>query len=72
MSSTFQPDLLHGAAGGVVAVHNFAVADGGDDGGDGPDVVVVPGAEQAAADEVVDLALVGRELMPSPARSWWG
>ncbi len=45
----------------VIAVHQLAVADGRDHGGDRPDVVVVPGAQQAAADQVVDLALVRRE-----------
>ena len=54
-------DLLHGAARGVIAVDDGGVANRGDHRGDAPDVVVVPGAEQAAADEVVDLALVGRE-----------
>ncbi len=50
-------DLLDGGAGGVIAVDIGAVGDGGDDGGHRPDVIVVPGAEQAAADEVVDLVL---------------
>ena len=52
-------DLLHGAAGGVIAVDDGVVANRRDHGGDAPDVVVVPGAEQAAADQVVDLALFG-------------
>ena len=57
-------ELLHGAAGGVIAIHEGVVANRRDHRGHGPDVVFVPGAQQAAADEVVDFALVGWE------RSW--
>ena len=64
-------DLLHGAARGVIAVHDGVVADRRDHGGDGPDVVVMPGAEQAAADQIVDLALFGGERAPGRRRWWW-
>ena len=64
-------DLLHRAARGVIAVHDGVIANRGDHGGDAPDVVVVPGAEQAAADQVVDLALFGRERGLAGARWRW-
>src|ERR1019366_4095843 len=53
-------DLLDSGSRGMVAVDDGVVGDGGDYRGDGPDVVVVPGAEQAAADQVVDLVFVRR------------
>ena len=56
----FPAYLLDGGSRGVVAIDDGGIGNRGDDCGHGPDVVFVPGAEQAAADEVVDLAFVGR------------
>ncbi len=62
MSSTFQPTCCTAVPevwyrSGI----RGPLRDGGDHRGDGPDMVVVPGREQAAADEVVDLLLFGRQ-----------
>ncbi len=50
--------LLDGRAGRVITIDALALGDSRDHGGYRPDVVVVPGAEQAPADEVIDLALL--------------
>ena len=45
----------------MIAVDDVAVRNRGDHGCNRPDVVVLPGAEQAPAVQIVDLALVGRQ-----------
>ena len=54
----FPADLLHETAGGVVPVDDVAISNRADDGGHRPDVIVMPGAEQAPANQIVDGALV--------------
>ena len=58
----FPADLLNGFAGGVIAVNQGDVRDCRDDGGNRPDVIVMPAGEEAAADKVIELALVGRQV----------
>ena len=54
--------LLHGRSGGVIVIRHAGIGNRRDDGGHRPDVIVMPRAEQAAADQIVDLALIGREI----------
>jgi hypothetical protein len=60
----FPADLLHRRAAAVIAIDHgravrFRAGDRGDQGGHRPDVIVVPGHQQAAADQVVNLPFVG-------------
>ena len=59
----FPADLFHCRPAAVVAIHDgrairFQRSDRGDERGDRPDMVIVPGHQQAAANQVVQLLLV--------------
>src|SRR6266481_5729040 len=54
----FPSGLFHRGSGGVIAVNNIAVCDAGDHGCDRPDIIIVPRTQQAAANQIVDVALV--------------
>ena len=53
--------LLHGGAAALVVIDDRRGGDRGDHGGRGVDVIGVPGREEAAADQIVDLGLVAGE-----------